>query len=181
MHVINRVISSLPELLLVNYLFYLVFGFFFKLVIALASYQLCSRHQIIFFFSYGDRRVYLVLSPRIHLCTAHGKTWPQSNSQRFFRHRIYGNKQRSQPNYLHVQMQRIQSLVKEIIQRDFGHCSAAVDWSPSWSITSSIFIPSCSNWGCESPQLSCTDKLHDCGRIDWSKPAITRCVPDSDY
>lgn len=93
---------------------------------------------LLFFYSCGNRRLHLVLSPRIHLYIAHGKTWAQSSPQRTpsFCHPVDGNKQRPQPNHLHVQIQRVQNRLQEIIQRCFDR--SADDWKQKQSATCSV-------------------------------------------
>ena len=122
-----------------------------------------SHFLFLLFFSCGNGRVHFVLSSRINLFFGHGKTGAQWSSRPTppFCHPVSFNKQRPQPNYLHVQIQRVQNRVQEIIERCFD-CSAA-DWrqkeSPNWSVTSgrfhmhstesSAFVPNCFSWECE--------------------------------
>ena len=95
--------------------------FAFFLISSWCRFQFLTWFWFVFvlFFSYNYRCVHLVQSPRIHLYIAHRKAWARSSLQRTppFRYHVDGNKQRPQPNYLHVQIQRVQNRFQEIIQR----------------------------------------------------------------
>ena len=131
-----------------------------------------------FFFSDGSWCICILLSPGIHLFVNHSNNWSQSSSQRSYVGRCCGgcHQQRSEPDYLHDQIQRISTWFQENFPISLAHTQHYSQhnlhsrwWEPTRSINACG-----TRWPAIFPRFS----MESCNFYQDSKTSITvvNCV-----